>query len=268
MTLLSLLSLCFALDPTLPIGTGPTAPSGPQAVAEAGVVSLDFLQGTDRSQLVIGVRGTFTPIVTADAARIVLSLPGATLGGGLDRPLDTSHFPSPITEVDADATSAGVTITLRLRAPATWSIDSAQAGLLVLDVIGSAPRPPFSALGPSSSDQPAFAPTPAPTFPTPRFTTGDPPAWYPFVTPTVAAIQAKTAAVRVNLDLEDAEVQHVIRLLGELGGINFVIDEDVKGTVTVHFKDIAWDEALGAILASEGLSARTVGDTTLQISGK
>ena len=63
----------------------------------------------------------------------------------------------------------------------------------------------------------------------------------------------------VNLDFENADIHSVIRIFAEVSGRNFILDESIKGKVTVRFHNVPWDEALAAILMSKGLGWTSMG---------
>src|SRR4051812_3150931 len=48
----------------------------------------------------------------------------------------------------------------------------------------------------------------------------------------------------ISLQVRDAEVADVLRLIGEASGFNVVIGDDVKGKVTLALTDVPWDQAL------------------------
>lgn len=58
---------------------------------------------------------------------------------------------------------------------------------------------------------------------------------------------------RVELDFKDADIQNILRLLAEFGGVNVVAGDDVTGTVTIHMTNVPWDQALDVILQAKGL---------------
>lgn len=58
---------------------------------------------------------------------------------------------------------------------------------------------------------------------------------------------------RVSLDFQDADVEHVLRLLAEVSGYNLIIDQGVAGTISLKLKDLPWDHALDLILLQKGL---------------
>ncbi len=64
---------------------------------------------------------------------------------------------------------------------------------------------------------------------------------------------------RISLDLKDADIRDVLRSFASMGGVNVVIDPDVKGSVTVRLHDVTWENALDVILRSNGLGMVTEG---------
>lgn len=57
----------------------------------------------------------------------------------------------------------------------------------------------------------------------------------------------------VSLDFQDADIEHVLRLLAEISGYNLILDEGVTGTISLKLKDLPWDHALDLILVQKGL---------------
>ena len=58
----------------------------------------------------------------------------------------------------------------------------------------------------------------------------------------------------ISLDVYQADLQNVIRLLADVSGKNVVVSEDVKGRVTLKLKNVPWDQALDIILKANKLS--------------
>ena len=70
---------------------------------------------------------------------------------------------------------------------------------------------------------------------------------------TSLTVQNTNHVPTVNLDFENADIHSVIRIFAEVSGRNFILDDSVKGRVTVRLQDVPWDQALAAILLSQGL---------------
>jgi type IV pilus assembly protein PilQ len=56
------------------------------------------------------------------------------------------------------------------------------------------------------------------------------------------------------LDVQDADIRAVFRLLAEYGKVSIVAGDDVKGAVTLHLKDVSWEQALQTLLKIKGLA--------------
>ena len=56
----------------------------------------------------------------------------------------------------------------------------------------------------------------------------------------------------VTVDMQDASIVNVVRLFAEVGGVNVVVADDVKGTVTLKLKQVGWRTALDVALKSGG----------------
>ncbi len=58
---------------------------------------------------------------------------------------------------------------------------------------------------------------------------------------------------RIDLDLKDADIHNVLRLIGDVSRRNIVVADDVGGTVTIRLRNVPWDQALAVILQSKKL---------------
>jgi type IV pilus assembly protein PilQ len=58
---------------------------------------------------------------------------------------------------------------------------------------------------------------------------------------------------RIDLDLKDADVHNVLRLLADVGQVNIVTADNVQGTVTIRMRNVPWDQALDVVLQAKGL---------------
>jgi type IV pilus assembly protein PilQ len=58
---------------------------------------------------------------------------------------------------------------------------------------------------------------------------------------------------RIDLDLKNADIHNILRLLSEVGNVNIITSDDVAGSVTIKMKAVPWDQALDVILTAKGL---------------
>jgi type IV pilus assembly protein PilQ len=64
----------------------------------------------------------------------------------------------------------------------------------------------------------------------------------------------------MSLDVQDANIKTVLRLLSEVGEVSIVSGDDVKGNVTLSMKKVPWNQALDTILDVHGLVKKQMGD--------
>jgi type IV pilus assembly protein PilQ len=58
---------------------------------------------------------------------------------------------------------------------------------------------------------------------------------------------------RISLDFQQADISNVLRLIAEVSGFNIVVGEGVKSKVTMKLLSVPWDQALDMILKMNGL---------------
>lgn len=64
---------------------------------------------------------------------------------------------------------------------------------------------------------------------------------------------------KITVDLQNAEIDNVLRLLADVSGNNFVFGEEVKGKVTLKLREVPWDQALDVVLKTKGLGMKQDG---------
>lgn len=70
-----------------------------------------------------------------------------------------------------------------------------------------------------------------------------------YVSPLVKVYTGKP----ISLDLQEADIKNVLRLLADVSGANIVIEPDVSGKVTLRVNRVPWDQVLEMILAMNHL---------------
>jgi type IV pilus assembly protein PilQ len=71
--------------------------------------------------------------------------------------------------------------------------------------------------------------------------------------PTFAGQQRRFSGRRIDLDLKDADIHNVLRLVSDVGRVNIVTADNVSGTVTIRMRNVPWDQALETVLQAKGL---------------
>jgi hypothetical protein len=78
--------------------------------------------------------------------------------------------------------------------------------------------------------------------------------------PIAGSGKKKYSGRRIDLDVVNADLHEVCRLLAEVGKINIVVADDVRGSVTIKMKQVPWDQALDAILRAKGFASERDGN--------
>jgi type IV pilus assembly protein PilQ len=122
-------------------------------------------------------------------------------------------------------------------------------GSIYWDVRSSSSTAPVASAAGQGQAQERVQPTAAP------FTTGS-----TAITLSTEGVAAATYhGKKITIDLQDADIVNVIRLIGDVSGKNVVVGEDVKGKVTLKLKNVPWDQALDVILKTKDLGQETRG---------
>ncbi len=68
-----------------------------------------------------------------------------------------------------------------------------------------------------------------------------------------AQAAGRFAGRRIDLDLKDADIHNILRLLADVGRVNIVTADDVSGSITIKMRNVPWDQALDVVLQAKGL---------------
>ncbi len=73
--------------------------------------------------------------------------------------------------------------------------------------------------------------------------------------------QPKYTGEKIKLDFYDTDIKNVFRILRSVSGLNFAVDKDVQGKVTMALdKPVPWDQVLDLVLKMNGLGKKMEGD--------
>jgi type IV pilus assembly protein PilQ len=65
---------------------------------------------------------------------------------------------------------------------------------------------------------------------------------------------------RVSLEFSDADIRKILQLIAEVSNLNFLVGDDVSGTISIKLVNVPWDQALDVILETKGLEKRHDGN--------
>ncbi|WKZ33861.1 MAG: type IV pilus secretin PilQ [Thermodesulfobacteriota bacterium] len=170
-----------------------------------------------------------------DGKTVALDIKGAVIPDALVRTLDASRLKTPVASISSyqDSVSpSSVRVLVKLRDKAAYNVQEA-GNSLVVDFSETA----------AAADKAAQAEPAAP------------------VSSETSAIsqeldkEKRYNGKKVNLDMMDANIADVLRLLAEVSGMNIIASDDVKGTISLRLKNVPWDQAFDIIMKSKGLDS-------------
>ena len=142
---------------------------------------------------------------------------------------------------------AAAVLTAVLGAPPVFGLQAPPAApALTVAPTESAATPP-----PSSGD--SYSAGAVPPGPPPPAAPATSPGGGMILPPAARAGVARKRYVgrRIDLDFRGADIHNILRLLSDVGQVNIVTSDDVKGEVTIKMKNVPWDQALDVILRAK-----------------
>lgn len=242
--------------------SGKTAPAGP-----AQVEAIDFQVIDNLSRLSIKVSGNaVVEPLTTTSGFVTLTIKNSTLPKRLQRSLETGKFPSPVLRVtpmvvkSLNRTDTIIKIALRAPAPHQFRHEGDMLYVEFSQPLESAGEKINSDLQESIPAAKETKPATAHTQESELGAELSAPAEQPMAKP---AITRTYKGRKVTLEFADAEVRKIFQLLSEVSNKNFVLGDDVTGTISIKLVNVPWDQALDIILDTKGLDKREEGNIVI-----
>ncbi len=220
-------------------------------------ITFEKLPGKERVTFAVSKQsGSSVESQTGDA--VVLRLENLFVPEGLRRPLGEGALANVVRVIPVQRSAGGrswVLTTVELKRKVPFSVR--QEGMNVLIDFNVTSLPPAEDAVAARPAAPAPAPAPAPAAAPPK---AAPAAAAATLKPINSAAPKTYSGPRISLDVQDAEIKDIFRLLAELGKVSIVAGEDVKGTLNLHMKDVPWDQALETVLDLKGLDKKRDGN--------
>lgn len=214
----------------------PAASSGP-AANEVGNVAYQHDGHVDRIKVTLPEGATYLSLPWTDN-RATLLIENAVLPAELQRQLDTAKFKGTVRAVSSFVDPQG-----RVRIVA----DLVGAGSELIRMSGRDLIWEFTPARVEESE-PERAQLP------PAITSAKGEATLPTsVSDNPYQRRPRMNRKRITIDLRDADIHNILRLIADEGNVNIVTNQLVAGSVTLRLRSVPLDEALAIILRSNGL---------------
>jgi type IV pilus assembly protein PilQ len=246
--------------PALPRPSEVAVEVPPAPHAKGSLESLDFKIEDGVSRITLKLFGTCAPGKPVRGAQgLSLTITDCQVPKRLQRALDTSKFGSPVLSVtpyQVKVKGASVAkLLVRLRGNPSFAMRR-DGDLLVWDITNPGPLPVAKLPAPAARMKEI-----------PEAKVADelitPPRPDEMVTeiPTIHHTTRKIyKGRRVTLEFSDAEVRKIFQLIAEVSNLNFLIADDVTGTISIKLVNVPWDQALDVILDAKGLGMQREGN--------
>lgn len=238
-------------------GAAPGASDAAAQAVSAGYlenVTFERLPGKERVTLTVSKQSGVT-VENQPGNAVLVRMENLFVPEGLRRPLSDTALMNVVRVTPVQKTAEGrswVIATIDLKQKVPYSVRQEGMNILidfnVTSVAAAEPAPE----------------KPLPAVQTPATETSEKSATPAGAAADVAGDAGKGKKVdggpRIFLDVQDADIKSVLRLLAEQGNVSIVSGDDVKGTLTLNIKDVPWEQALATILDLKGLAQKREGN--------
>lgn len=245
-------------------GVSPAAPDAAAQTVNAGYlenVTFEKLPGKERVTLAVSKQSGVT-VENQPGNAVLVRMENLFVPEELRRPLSDAALANVLRVTPAQKSAEGrswVIATIDLKQKVPYSVRQEGMNILIDFNVTS-----VAAAEPAPEKPLPIAKTPSARTAEKSATRGAEDAWG--VAGNTGKETKADGGPRILLDVQDADIKAVLRLLSEQGNVSIVAGDDVKGTVTLKMKDVSWEQALNTILTITGLGKRQVGNVITVMS--
>jgi len=255
-------------SPSSEVPTPVAARVKPAVKGAASVEAVDFQVLDGVSRVAVSLSGDCDvkgPTRISDG--LMLTFSKCLLPKHLQRPFDTSAFPGVVKKITPYQVKSGghqdTRIQIALREDAPYSFQK-KGDVYLLEVTNPPQTDMPVALAPERVPViVSAAKTPVPsTKPVTISSVAQKQLYQPDVTDKRLNKKVYTGK-RVTLEFADADIRKIFQLIAEVSNLNFLVGDDVSGTISIKLVNVPWDQALDVILETKSLGMKQDGNIVL-----
>lgn len=224
------------------------------------VEMIDFQVIEGISRISIKVQGTILPLTPVKTPGFVtVTLKNTKLPKNIQRSLEAKSFVSPVLRVTPISvkTRAGVDTKIRIALRNNVPFEYKTEGDMIFVDFKHPENMINEKLSADIQESKPKATTASPKAEDSKLAELDPAAAQPQISTEGKRLYKGR---KVTLEFADAEVRKIFQLLSEVSNKNFVLGDDVTGTISIKLVNVPWDQALDIILDTKGLDKREDGN--------
>ncbi|MFQ5736632.1 MAG: type IV pilus secretin PilQ [Thermodesulfobacteriota bacterium] len=196
------------------------------------VLSVDYKKVDDTGRLTIVTSGPvpYTVNDSPDGKTVLIDLKGAVIPEELHRTLDASKLKTSVKTISSyqqrTIPDKAVRVLVKLKSKASYAVNES-AGVIQVDFASPVEAPVEAAAATEAGPQ--------------KMSKSD--------------VEGVYTGKKIDIDMMDANVRDVLRLLAEISNLNIIASDDVTGSISLRLKGVPWDQAFDIILKSKGLDS-------------
>lgn len=221
------------------------------------ITEVGFRQDGEKSVIDLAIsKPAAYEVVESGEKRVVFEVRDTSLSEKYQKALDTTDFKGPVSLVAAYRRGPHTRLVIDLKRPAPFKVETLGTGLSMVFEGGEAGVP--QAAQPVEKERIVLV--------TPEGgKVEEAPTKAAAAAPAEASGKAAPARTgytgqRISMDFVEADIRNILRIIGEVAGVNMVAGSEVTGKMTIRLVDIPWDQALDVILKAKGLDKEVEGN--------
>jgi len=231
---------------------GKSTPKAAAAQKPASRISdIRFVNSSTGQKILIQTDGPVRYTKSGNEDRVlVLEFPTAALDPALERTLDVRDFGGAIEQISSFRQKDSVRVEVSLNGRTRTDVREKDGNIeWTFALHKPAAAPGLDKAGPKGNTTRVVHREAAGDYEYPQERT----AAYSVKLNTFGKKGANYTGRRIDLDFKDADIHNILRLLSDVGQVNIITADDVKGSVTIRMRNVPWDQALDVILHTKGL---------------
>ncbi|MBI5642955.1 MAG: type IV pilus secretin PilQ [Deltaproteobacteria bacterium] len=224
-----------------PLKTEAPAAEAKAATAEDSAIrveKIDFkrINGAGRLMIVNSGKAEFNVRDSQDGQTLIIDLKGVSISEELSRTLDAAKLNTPVATISSFQESVqpkAVRVLVKLKEKTSYNVRDNGETIDIEFSPAAAAVPPASAVEAKPEEMGVSK----------------------IELPDPLQDKKEFSGKKIDLDMMDANISDVLRLLAEISNLNIIASDDVKGTISLRLKNVPWDQAFDIILRSKDLDS-------------
>jgi type IV pilus assembly protein PilQ len=203
----------------------------------------------------------YTTRLNPETNQFVIEIPRSRLARKLKRPFNTRDMGGQVGAIDAYQNRGSTTsrIVVQLREGAGEPVVQPEGNSLLIVASKSAAAPIAARSGDAEAsgapDAEDIAAADAENFPEQESSILSAQSLEEFLAGNMQFFGRK-----ISIETQDMDLRDVFRLIAEESGLNLILSDDIKGTISVKLRQVPWDQALVMIMKSKKLGYTRAGN--------